>query len=267
MKFLINNIYLLIFLFGFSSCEKVIDIKVRESDTKYVVEGVITNEPGSCFVYLSRTQAFNENNNFEKVSGAIVKIKDNGVETTLAETQPGVYHSTAITGIPGHQYDLSVTINNNVFTATCTMPQPVKLDTLYIAPGPFGQFQFANVAYTDPPGVKNNYRFVQYVNGKQDPEIFWENDEFTDGQQILELLDTGVDKQDDPRNINSGDQVTIEMLGLDEAVYKYWYSLQSGGGDGNGNSAAPANPVTNIKGGSLGYFSAQTIDRRTVIAP
>jgi hypothetical protein len=232
-----------------------------------VVEGVITNEPGSCFVYLSRTQPFNADNNFEKVSSAVVKIKDNGVETLLVETQPGVYHSTVLTGVPGHLYDLSVTINNQVFTATCTMPHPVKLDTLFVAPGPFGQFRFANVAYTDQAGIDNNYRFVQFLNGKQDPEIFWENDEFTDGQQILELLDTGVDKQDDPRNINSGDQVTIEMLGIDETIYKYWYSLQSGGGDGGGSSAAPANPVTNIKGGALGYFSAQTIDRRTVIAP
>ena len=121
------------------------------------------------------------------------------------------------------------------------MPPAVKLDTLYIAPGPFGQFQFATIAYTDPFGV-NKYRFVQYVNGSKDPEIFWENDEFTDGQKVVIQLDTGVDKQDDPRNINSGDQVTIEMLGIDQAVYKYWYSLQSGGGDGGGNSAAPANP-------------------------
>ena len=169
--------------------------------------------------------------------------------------------------MPGRRYDLSVTINNLEFTASCTMPQPVVMDTLYVVPGPFGQFRFATVGYTDHAGINNQYRFVQYVNGIKDPAIFWENDEFTDGQKIIVQLDTGVDKKDDPRDIESGDQVTIEMLGLDEAVYKYWYSLQSGGGDGSGNSAAPANPVTNIKGGALGYFSVQTIDRRTVIAP
>jgi len=266
MKSLVKNSYLIVLLVCFSACEKVIQIDVHESDTKYVVEGIITNQPGSCQVFLSRTQPFNEDNNFEQVKGAVVKIKDNGQETILTETQPGMYKSAALTGIPGHRYDLSVSINNDLFTATCIMPPAVKLDTLYIAPGPFGQFQFATIAYTDPFGV-NKYRFVQYVNGSKDPEIFWENDEFTDGQKVVIQLDTGVDKQDDPRNINSGDQVTIEMLGIDQAVYKYWYSLQSGGGDGGGNSAAPANPVTNIKGGALGYFSAQTIDRRTVIAP
>src|SRR4051812_10290334 len=191
MKFFIKNKYLLVLLISFTACEKVIDIKVRESDIQYVVEGVITNEPGTCYVYLSRTQPFNEDNNFEQVSGALVTIKDNVQETRLAEVQPGVYQTTTLTGVPGHQYDLLITINNHVFTATSTMPLPVKLDTLYIAPGPFGQFQFATIAYTDQPGI-NKYRFVQYVNRVKDPAIFWGNDEYTDGQKVLLQLDTGV---------------------------------------------------------------------------
>jgi hypothetical protein len=43
-------------------------------------------------------------------------------------------------------------------------------------------------------------------------------------------------------------------------------SLHLNGGDG-GNIATPANPVTNITGGVLGYFSAQTTNRKTVVAP
>jgi hypothetical protein len=263
---LIKYSFFLLVVLSFWSCEKVIEINVHDTDIKYVVEGVITNQPGNSYVYVSRSRHFNEDNNFEQVGGATVKINDNGQETALTEMSPGVYRAAALTGIPGHRYELSVSINNQVFTATSTMPAPVKLDTLYIAPGPFGQFQFATIAYTDPVGL-NKYRFVQYKNGMKDPEIFWEDDEFTDGQKVIIQLDTGVDKQDDPRNINSGDKVTIEMQGIDETIYKYWYSLQSGGGNGSGNSVAPANPVTNIKGGALGYFSAQTIDRRTVTAP
>ena len=101
----------------------------------------------------------------------------------------------------------------------------------------------------------------------KDPAIFWQNDEFNDGQTVLIQLDTGINKKDDPRNIKSGDTVTwIEMLGIDEAVYKYWYSLHFNGGDG-GILLLPANPVTNVSGGALGYFSAQTIDRKSVIVP
>jgi len=264
---LIQYAIFFIFLTQVIACKKVIDIKVKQSDTKYVIEGVITNEPGSCKVLLSRSNAFYADNNFAVVSGARVTITDNGTEHTVPETAPGVYQNSSLTGVPGHKYQMSVSISNQIFTASCTMPQPVLLDTLYISPGPFGQFKFATIGYTDPVGVSNGYRFVQYLNGAKDPRIFWENDEFTDGVKVEAQLDTGVDKKDDPRNIKSGDSVTIEMLTLDRAIYEYWYSLRTGGGDGTGNVIAPANPLTNITGGALGYFSAHTVDRRSVTAP
>lgn len=249
------------------SCSKVIDIKLRDSDIKYVIEGVITNEPGICKVYLSQSRNFNQDNQFKEVSGAVVKIKDNGVEIQLKENQPGAYETNSITGTPGHFYQLSVQINNQTFSASCTMPQPVIIDSLYISRGIFGQFNFANVSYTDPAGIKNGYRFIQYVNGLKEPAIFGDNDEFTDGQKIIVQLDGGEDDTDDPLSIKTGDEVMIEMLCLDEPVYKYWYTLQASGGDGDGDSAAPANPLTNIQGGALGYFSAHTISRKKTIAP
>jgi len=257
----------IIFLLTFVSCEKVIDIKTKPGDKKYVLEGIITNEPGSCKVLLSETVPFYASNQFPKISGAVVTIRDNGTTFILNESLPGVYVNTQVTGVPGHTYELSVSIASQVFKAVCTMPQKVSMDTLYIEPGPFGQFKFATLTYTDPPGINNGYRFIQYVNGLQDPAIFWENDEFTDGQTVTIQLDGGVTKQDDPHNIHSGDEVKIEMLTLDDAIYKYWYSLRSAGGDGSGSTAAPSNPVTNIQGGALGYFSAHTVDRRVVIAP
>lgn len=265
MKYKIVSILCLLVLF-FTSCEKVIRLDLKDSDIKYVVEGVITNEPGVCRVNLTQSKPFYEDNQFPAVSGAIVTIKDNDVEFPLTETQPGLYETNLINGTPGHIYQLSVTINNHVFTATSTMPLPVHLDTLYISNGPFGEFKFASVGFNDSAGIKNNYRFVQYLNGVKDPAIFLWNDEFTDGQSNEIQLDTGVDKKDDPRNIQSGDTVTMEMLGIDDAVFKYWYSLHFNGGDG-GNIATPANPITNISGGALGYFTAQTIDRKTAIAP
>ncbi|MCU7550682.1 DUF4249 domain-containing protein [Chitinophagaceae bacterium LB-8] len=255
------------FILGLCSCKKVIDLELKESDIKYVVEGAITNEPGVCKVYLSQSKQFNEDNQFPGVSGAVVTIKDNGVEFPLMETQPGAYETKLIKGTPGHVYQLTVTISSHTFTASCTMPQPVHLDSLYISEGPFGQFDFATIQYKDPKDLNNRYRFVQYVNGVKDPAIFLENDEFTNGNSITMQLDNGVNKKDDPRNIRSGDEVTVEMLCLDEVIYKYWYSLDAGGGDGSGSIAAPANPLTNISGGALGYFSAHTISRQKVIAP
>jgi len=263
----IAKLILVLTALWFYSCKKVIDIKLKETDIKYVVEGIVSNKAGDCKVYVSKSKPFNENNEFEKVSGAIVTVSDNGVEVQLGETQAGIYQTNLINGTPGHVYQMTVSVNGETFSASCTMPQPVRLDTLYIAPGPLGKFQFANIAYTDPPGINNAYRFIQYKNGIKDPAIFVQDDKFTDGQTVVTRLDTGVDKEDDPRNIESGDEVVIEMLTVDESIFKYWNSLRSAGGDGSTSTASPANPVTNIKGGALGYFSAHTISQRMVVAP
>ena len=258
----------LLFLFPFVlSCQKVIEIKVKESDTRYVIEGLVTNESTPGKVKISRTNPLNSDNNFLNISGASVKIRDNGIEHTLAEVSPGIYQTSGLTGIPGHRYELSVMINGESFSATSTMPQPVLLDTMYVDYGPFGQFRFASIGFTDPAGIDNGYRFIQYVNGVKDPRIFWHDDELTDGDRTLIMLDTGIDKKDDPRNIDSGDEVIIEMQVLDQAMLNYWYTLRTGGGVGSGNIASPSNPVTNISGDALGYFSAYTVTRKKVIVP
>lgn len=249
------------------SCNKVVQINVRDSDIKYVVEGVITNEPGVCMVNITRTKGFDERNEFEKISGASVKVYDNNEVFELQETEPGKYRNTVLTGIPGHVYRLEIVTGDQIFTSTSTMPHPVAMDSLYVKAGPFGQFKFATIDYTDPAGYENGYRFVQYVNGVKEPTVFWENDEFTNGQLVTMQLDASADEKDDPRNIKTGDEVTVEMLTIDEPVFRFWYSVKVDGADGNGFSAAPANPITNISGGALGYFSAHTVDRRTVTSP
>ena len=53
---------------------------------------------------------------------------------------------------------------------------------------------------------------------------------------------------------------------IDRPIYKYWYSLDRSATGGSGQ-ATPSNPVTNLQGGALGYFSAHTLQSRTMIVP
>jgi hypothetical protein len=258
--------YLLITVFSIS-CEKVIQVNINDAEMKYVIEGVITDQPGDCKVFLTRTRKVSETNQFPKISGAIVKVNDNGTDYILAETSPGVYQTNLLNGTPGHQYKLSVSVNSQLFTASCTMQVPVPIDTILISRSPFGQNKLASVFYTDPRGINNGYRFIQYVNGVKDPAIFWDNDEFTDGQRTAVLLENDVNSASDPRAIHSGDMVKIELLSLDDPIYRFWSTLLFGGADGSSFTASPANPVTNIQGGALGYFSAHSVRSMTVIAP
>lgn len=253
----------------FTSCQKVIDVKLKDSDKKYVIEAVLTDAPGSGQVIVSQTKNFSDNNTPAYISGAAVTITDNttGASCSLTEISPGIYGACTIAGVGGHTYLLSVAKDGNTFTATSTMPQRVNLDTLYMTnENVFGSiWNLANIQFHDPAGMGNCYRAKQYVNGKASKDIFVTNDDYTDGKDMFGKL--YMDPGDDDKNkIKSGDSVKIEFMCIDPAIYKYWFSMQQSA-TGSNQSAAPANPVTNIQGGALGYFSAQTIQIKEVVTP
>jgi hypothetical protein len=248
------------------SCSKVIDIKLKDSDKKYVVEAVLTDVPGTCRVLLSQTKNFSEDNSFNSVSGATLNITDNatGATVSLAESAPGIYTDPAFAGISSHSYSLKIVTPGGTFTSTCVMPAKVNFDTLYMTDDElFGmKNKFANLEFTDPVSFGNCYQARQYINGRLLKDIFVTNDDYTNGKVNYAKLFVFPDG--DEEKAKAGDTIKVDMLCIDPAVYKYWFSLQQSA-TGNSQSAAPANPVTNVKGGAIGYFSAHTLQTRTVV--
>jgi hypothetical protein len=257
-------IYLLMFCSG---CEKVITVNLDDAEKKYVIEGVLTTQPGSCMVLLSQTKDFDDDNVFAGITGATVQITEQGGATTLlTETSTGVYQSTTLSGSSGKTYELSVAINGQTFTAYSAMPQPVNMDSIFTSDDNLrgNTRKLVNVQYKDPETTGNNYRFIQYVNGLREQQIFIRNDELTNGNTSIVPL-RYVRSDDEDNDIRQGDQVKVDMLCIDAAVYKYWYSLNRSATGGGQMSATPANPVTNIQGGALGYFSAHTVQSKTMV--
>lgn len=257
------------FCFLFSSCEKVINIDLGKADKKFVIEAMVTDLPGTAQVLISQTQHFNEPNDFPAVTGAIVTISVNGGPTTvLTPTTPGVYEAPFLVGIPGQTYTLSVTIGGKQFTAQSTMPVKVNLDSIYITDEQLftETRKTVNAVFDDPTGPGDNYRFVQYVNGFKENQVMIRNDEYSDGRRIVNKLFYFSGDEDYKGKIKSGDEVTIDMLCIDRNIFKYWFSLDRSATGGTGQ-ATPSNPVTNIQGGALGYFSAHTLQTETMIAP
>lgn len=256
----------LVLLVG-TSCEKVIQVKLNSADKKLVIDAQLTDVPGTCMVTLSRTKEFSASNALEGVSGAEVEIVGTGGERfTLTEVENGVYRNDAAKGAPGNTYELRIKVDGKAYTAQSTMPQYITFDSLYAEKqGFFGDDMiFANVAFQDPEGQRNYYRFVQHINDYKIPGFFLMDDDLSDGKFIRSTLFYFLD--DDKEPVKSGDVFTVEMQVIDEAVYKYWFSLQQSS-TGNSSSAAPANPVSNIVGDALGYFSAHTKQVKTTVAP
>lgn len=257
-----NYTFLLAFIFVvfFSSCEKVINVDLKNTDPRIVIEGVITDEPGPYSILLSKTNAFSALNKRNPIQGALVIIEDITAKRkdTLAELLGGEYITKYTNGVSGHTYILTALIENKTYTATCTMPQTVPFDSLYRQ-----DFSFFGTVYRqfvpvfqDPPNTLNYYRFGIQVNDSVQKALEAWDDQYSDGKVNSRPLN--VENQD---LFKGKDTVTVTMNCTDKGTFDFFNTLINA----SGNGQTPANPLTNISGDGLGYFGAVTIRRKTII--
>ncbi len=255
---------MLLALSASTSCQKVITLNLQNVASKYVIEANVTDQPGPYTVTITKSVSFTQDNIYPTVSGAIVVIKDvtANATDTLKETTPGNYVTQTLVGVPMHQYSLYVNAANNIFTASNIMPQHVTMDTLYAQLSGFRGNNYEVVpVYSDPTPFGNYYHFVEVKNDTVMPSIYIRNDELINGRLINTPLGGGGNGGS---RIAPGDIVNIYLECIDSAIYQYYYGLQQ---SENQNSSSPANPISNISGGCLGYFSAHTSSYGTIVIP
>ena len=248
---------LLIITTGLLSCEDVIDINLDKAQPSVVIEGSISNYFGTQIITISKSVNVDDASNFPAVSGATVTVSDDRNRNyVFSETKtPGTYWS-AFRGSVGATYSLKVIAEGKEYTAKSTMPTPVNMDSIKIVQNNFFGDDILSVQpwYNDPAGISNYYKFTLYINNVKSKNIFVSNDEFTNGKV------TSADLRDDDIDLKSGDEIEVVMQGIDKNIYHYWNGLEQNGSRG-GASTTPANPVSNISNGALGYFSAQVVQR------
>lgn len=245
------------------SCERVIDVDLNSAAPKHVIEGKITDEQRQYQVRITRTRDFDEDNVFEAVEDARVILSDEqGREENLINSGAGIYETVEMTGTPGRTYHLKATIDEQDFTASSTMPEPVFLDSLYVERFTgFGEAVLIPiVSYTDPPGTRNFYRHELYVNDARVLARYISTDKGIDGEKVERTLP--FFSMDEDMRIEAGDTVVVEMQSITEPVYDYLFSLEQ---TINQSVATPANPVSNLNGGALGYFSAHTVQQKVLV--
>ena len=264
-KYYISTAFLLLL---FSSCTKVVDLKLNNASGRLVIEGNITNGSTPQVFTISTNVPFTNTNTYPPVTGATVTVTDQtGNSYTFTEGPSGTYTNSLLVGIPGNTYTMTVLTNGVTYTATSAMPQVVSLDSLSSQNQPASSGsnpkKQITVYYHDPVGVANQYRFVEYVNGVQVKDVFVTNDQFNDGLATNMVL-RGGDGDNDA--IHAGDNVTVEMQCIDHPIYLYWNTLAQQEQVGPGGSVTPSDPPTNILPISLGYFSAHTTQTKTIVA-
>jgi hypothetical protein len=243
-------------LLGLGSCTKVIDVAIRDSDTRIVIEGVINNVPGPHTVRVSTSTNFDAAGTGASIDNAVVTITNGMLTDTLRPVGNGNYQTHRITGTPGQTYTLRVVANGNTYLATSTMPQPILLDELaYETAGPHGKVLQAS--YDDPGSVANYYQFVVFFNDQRQKPIYVTDDRLRNGIRAR----TPITLNNDIKTVDKNDLFRVEMRCIDAGVFDYLKSLSDVLG---GQAVSPANPNSNLSGGALGYFSAQTTSSRSL---
>lgn len=236
----------------FSSCEKVIQLKLNNTAPKVVIQGTIYDHPGPYAIKISKSVNFDQTNDYPPVAGANVVVSDNAGQTeTLSETVTGTYISTKLMGIPGRTYTLTVRTEGNTYRSTALMPSAVPIDSLYFIPNPFSGEKVTTIRFIDPPTFTNFYRMVYFVNGAQQKRFYVYDDELFNGK----LISYSLAARDNDTKLKNGDMVEVWLESVDQGVYEYFRTT----GHNDGNSASPSNPVSNISNGALGYFNACSV--------
>lgn len=247
-----------------TSCEKVVNIDLKNANPKVVIEALITDESGllSHRVLVSKSKSFSSDGKNTPVVGAIVIIEDASAKIvdTLLETRPGEYITQNILGITGHTYNLKAIVDGVTYTASSTMQAAVGLDSLYIQSIPvFGQdFKQIIPVFRDPSGTENYYRFSVQVNDSLQNRFEAWDDLLSDGKVNSRPLN--IENQD---LLDKDDTITITMNSTEKAMYDFFYTLDNA----SGNGQTPGNPTSNISGDAIGYFGAITLRKRTLIIP
>jgi hypothetical protein len=249
---------ILFLLFGlfFSSCQKVVTLNLNQVPPQLGIQGIISDTSGPYHVLIYNSVGFYSPNVYPNVSGASVAITDitTGVSDSLTETETGDYITHVIVGTPGNTYQLTVLVGGKTYTASSTMPKPVCLDSVTFDNQTKNTIR-AVAHFQDPAGVANFYKYSTTVNGVILNRFQTFEDRLSDGRYITDKLDN------DSSEIKNNDLVIVSLVGIDAEVYTFLSEAENVAYK-NDQLAAPATPTSNITGGCLGYFSAQTVSSK-----
>lgn len=249
------------------SCEQEVNLSLNSTEAKIVIEGIVTDQRVPYEVKISSSLPFNSASQFIPISNAFVSIADNlGNIDTLKEAFPGKYRTSKLRGVAGRRYQLTVVHEGKKYIASSTLVRAVGLDSVVITKDELSTtFNAADkVTYNilpvfDDPRDELNYYFFEVYSKSDRAKGFFNllSDINSDGQTNFESIFYTTDA-------SSRDSINVEMWCIDRDVHAYFNAINQ---LDLTQSGTPTNPVSNIKGGALGYFSAHSVRTKKVAVP
>lgn len=260
-----KNKLILFLAIAFAGCEKVIDVKLKNTSPLLVAEAAVWEGRHDVTVKLSRTKDYYDNTTPSFVSGAIVTFSDSLQTYNLTDVGNGTYLLPGYLAQGGKAYRVNIN-SGGQYEAMAFMPVPVVLDSV--------SYKFENASvftdegyliyaeFNDPADRQNFYQIKLTVNDtlQNKPEdLFVFDDELTNGRHIKIPIFI--------KRFQAGDRIKMELISMDKNVYKYYETLIPLISNNGQPSAAPANPVNNWSGGILGVFGAYSESSTQITLP
>jgi hypothetical protein len=263
----------------FTSCEKEINLDLKNTSPKLVVEGnilwgidTVINQQE---LKLSLSANYTGNTNPLPVTNAIVMVNDGTNNYTYNHIGNGVYSSNFIAAT-NKTYKLIISYEGDEYNAYETLKAGgAAIDSLTVNyfPSALGspEGNFITVNTTDPFNERNFYLWQLFINEQlminPSPGNIYraiQKDDFFNGQPLLNYLPF------DNFPVVTGDIARLHQLNISEQMYNYYYSIF------NLTASSPVSgdvPPGNIKGNivnlnkpdknALGYFGACSISIKT----
>jgi hypothetical protein len=247
-----------------TSCEKVVDIDLENSEPKLVIDAIIKWQKGTSgenqTIKLSLTNDF-YTNNIIPANGATVTVTNssNVVFNFVEVSTTGDYVCTNFQPIIGEVYRLEILYQGAVYSASSALiatPDIINVEQVIS-----GEDEIEIKFFYQDNGAEENYYLGCIKNpNKQIPEFGVVSDEFFQGNVITYLY---VDSETEP-----GITLDLSVQGVSKSYYNYMNKLITIAGSGSGNPFAtpPATVrgnITNTTNNSdypLGYFHLSEID-------
>lgn len=268
----------LLAIFSFCSCEKEIDLELKNTTPKLIVEGNILMGLDTLIqqqeIKLTRSANYTGNSIPKPISNALVSVFDGQNTFNFSYTSNGVYKSSFVANA-NKTYKLSISYDGDTYEASEKMQTGAVIDSLSIKffPSALGspEGNFITINTVDPANEKNFYLWRLFINNKlminPSPGNIYraiQKDEFFNGQPLFNYLPF------DNFPVISGDLTRMEQLNISEQMYNYYYSIF------NLTASSPVSgdvPPGKIRGNilnlnksdknALGYFGACSVSIKT----
>lgn len=279
----------------FLSCEKNINFDLKYAEPVVVVDAQIENGQVPT-VALSKSLGFFSVISAELLTssfihGADVTMSNGSLTHKLKEyTVPlgngyFIYYygidssnlATAFVGEFNRQYDLTIKVEGQTYTAKTTIPPLTKVfDSIWTKAAPPNVDTSKRVLMarvTDPPGLGNYIRYYTKKNSERFLPAFNSvfNDEVVDGTTYQGQVDPGIDRNLDPptgddKFFARGDTISFKLSNIDKASFTFWNTWEFNQQSIGNPFSQPGKVIGNISNGALGAFCGYASQVGTIIA-